>query len=1632
MRIIKRFIQALKYESFGKDILPVVHNSLLILIKANPTAEIMRSLSLYIVYALNEKNAETEDNKEESLQKCCGICALDVLVSFICDPSLISSSLTSSSNHHNESSMTAVFYKKLSKSITVRWILLLLDDSNPKVVKLSLRLLIRMLAILGLKFYNNFIAHNGLDILATTLNKWWFDNEIVVLLYSGVFGISQSQDLGSDLVQFAKRLSKRGNKLQIAMPSFLYLINSLIIYGIEELDSYGKNQLNKNGNNEKFDDITLNLTSLLNSYIIASETSYENIISLKNFFRSDIKWLSDNLTILNKLDCLSYNVKTIEIINAYHNFIRILSHNFIELLFNNDAGNGKFPGNEGSVDFVKVIDNMQNQESSLVLHRLIYPKILEHMQNFKDVLPDLIINGDKSPVFLVCSLKFFESCYESLNSHKWNTDELLRFIEVISNVAEFSELKRINEKYVSKFKDILGDVYLKCFIESIHLSDFETVKKLLINHLLFHQTIYFGNDVLDNKKISTLITLLIKNCELEIEDVEISSLSINALRMLLLYRQNDIEKIVELISAKLDNKFTITANFFNALLVSSDEEVENKIFNDSNVSNVFSENFKIIIEENSTYLQLPKLDDKLVQISNNGFTANEDFINNFEKDNRNWKKSIVSSELSKYYRHIQDHQDNVQFYISIYNNMRIESTRVLYGENTLSFQWYVDSIEGANRMRKRLIPEFDKNDSSVLLLADSNSAKLNESNNENGNNNEEGDSNNREILTSTLSDLSSSSSKNAELTEGFELIDIDQSSTAEEIDLIQEDKNRKVLRSLYIGDKIIDLWNTSQILGLEAIESILIMGNTHLYLIKNYFHCSNNGEIVDIDDAPAEERDPYMQLIIGPKKKNNNNLATNGNNTNGSSQETKLKKDHQTKSWELEKLTSVSKRQFLFRDVALEFFFVDGSSFLITCKTTKERDTIYSKVSHLATGKGIDKDLSQAFKFAAASFSAHNNNNGNGASTSNKFFNKLSNAFNSNSINFSQITKKWQRGEMSNFYYLMIINTLAGRTFNDLTQYPVFPWVIADYSSEELDLSDPNIYRDLTRPMGGQGENRENTFKERYEALASLEDPDAPPFHYGTHYSSAMIVTSYLIRLEPYVQSYLLLQGGKFDHADRLFYSIAKAWNSASKENTTDVRELIPEFFYLPEFLTNENNYNFGKLQDGTPVKDVELPPWAKNDPTIFIQKNREALESPYASSHLHEWIDLIFGYKQRGQSAVEATNVFHHLSYNGAIDLDKIDDEIERRAMTGIIHNFGQTPLQIFTKAHPARDELQSPKLDIKKMLDIPISISESNLKLPIKNIELKDDHWKGHSSLYCNAEKILIRGTGIIGSLSVNGVVFEQLHNSKINALVPYGNRMFLTGSSDGTIHSWKYIIKSSFNSSSSVTIGRKDSFGDSKDGRNSNNSLNFLGVLRAHNSSVIDIKVAPAFNSALSLDERGNVWLLDLVRLNVVRKIKTNNKEKVQNIAIANDTGNIVAASATWIEVFTINGTLIISQNLYEYDPATSNIENKISAIDFAQPNWSFINSSPHHEYWEKSSIIVVGGINKVEVLELKVFAGKWNLTNFRTFNLTSENASGTTIITTVKMKLTTELDGDGTKVGSAEIVCGDNRGRVINWH
>jgi WD40 repeat protein len=100
---------------------------------------------------------------------------------------------------------------------------------------------------------------------------------------------------------------------------------------------------------------------------------------------------------------------------------------------------------------------------------------------------------------------------------------------------------------------------------------------------------------------------------------------------------------------------------------------------------------------------------------------------------------------------------------------------------------------------------------------------------------------------------------------------------------------------------------------------------------------------------------------------------------------------------------------------------------------------------------------------------------------------------------------------------------------------------------------------------------------------------------------------------------------------------------------------------------------------------DVKLPPWAQNVHD-FIRIHRSALESDYVSENLHHWIDLIWGYKQRGEEAVRAHNLFYFLTYEDEINIDTIKDPVQKQSIEDQINNFGQTPSQLLKKPHPKR----------------------------------------------------------------------------------------------------------------------------------------------------------------------------------------------------------------------------------------------------------------------------------------------------------------------------------------------------------
>ncbi|XP_073779911.1 neurobeachin isoform X10 [Danio rerio] len=357
--------------------------------------------------------------------------------------------------------------------------------------------------------------------------------------------------------------------------------------------------------------------------------------------------------------------------------------------------------------------------------------------------------------------------------------------------------------------------------------------------------------------------------------------------------------------------------------------------------------------------------------------------------------------------------------------------------------------------------------------------------------------------------------------------------------------------------------------------------------------------------------------------------------------------------WMFSEIRAVFTRRFLLQNTALEIFMANRTSVMFNFP---DQPTVKKVVYSLpCVGVGTSYGLPQARRISLAS--------------PRQLFKS------------SNMTQRWQRREISNFEYLMFLNTIAGRTYNDLNQYPVFPWVLTNFESEELDLTVPSNFRDLSKPIGALNPKRAVFYADRYESW----DEETPPCHYTTHYSTANSTLHWLVRIEPFTTFFLNANGNKFDHPNRTFSSIARSWRHCQRD-TADVKELIPEFYYLPEMFVNSNGYCLGDRDDGVPVCDVELPAWAKK-PEDFVRINRMALESEFVSCQLHQWIDLIFGYKQRGPEAARALNVFHHLTYEGSVNLDSLaSDPPLREATEAQIQSVGQSPSQLLIEPHPPR----------------------------------------------------------------------------------------------------------------------------------------------------------------------------------------------------------------------------------------------------------------------------------------------------------------------------------------------------------
>ncbi|EAU86631.2 hypothetical protein CC1G_07289 [Coprinopsis cinerea okayama7 len=585
--------------------------------------------------------------------------------------------------------------------------------------------------------------------------------------------------------------------------------------------------------------------------------------------------------------------------------------------------------------------------------------------------------------------------------------------------------------------------------------------------------------------------------------------------------------------------------------------------------------------------------------------------------NADWRKTIQTAESKRLRKTILDMRENRRQISRLTEWSNILTSERGLWPRTQNRNWQLDETEGPHRIRKKMEPLDDRPSSSTRIDA---AAELV-----------------RDVVAPETDNLSVHQPEVPPWAESYEVAstDMDDKQLTEEV---VDDKLRRIRHDLEPGDVIEAVATVARIVGVDSSPGLLIIGKTHVYMLDGVVE-NDEGEVIDASEAPK-------RLLFIP----------------GSTVE--MDGPQKAQRWAHYQIATCSDKRFLFRDVGLEIYFKDSRSLLVVFLDKKRRSEMERKISSIIERNNTDPSVA-------------------GGAPRTPIFGRMGSRVLSNfrADELSSATRRWQAREISNFTYLSILNQISGRTPSDATQYPIFPWVLSDYTSTTLDLTDPASYRDLSKPMGALSPERRQAAETRYSNLQSVEEE---PFHYGTHFSSSMIVCHFLIRLAPFTHMFKTLQGGDWDLPDRLFSDMARAYSSAAYDLRGDVRELIPEFFTCPEFLENYQNLDFGVLQQtGERIHDVKLPPWARDDPLLFIVMNRRALESPYVSENLPQWIDLIWGCKQRD---AESLNVFHPLSYEGSVDLDKIKDDLEREATVGIIHNFGQTPRKLFNTPHPER----------------------------------------------------------------------------------------------------------------------------------------------------------------------------------------------------------------------------------------------------------------------------------------------------------------------------------------------------------
>ena len=362
----------------------------------------------------------------------------------------------------------------------------------------------------------------------------------------------------------------------------------------------------------------------------------------------------------------------------------------------------------------------------------------------------------------------------------------------------------------------------------------------------------------------------------------------------------------------------------------------------------------------------------------------------------------------------------------------------------------------------------------------------------------------------------------------------------------------------------------------------------------------------------------------------------------------------------------------------------------------------------------------------------------------------------------------WLEGKLPTLNYLLLINKYSGRSYNDLTQYLIFPWLLNNYS----DIKDKNNYRKMNLSMAIQDQSNLEIIKKNYDNDKDLTKRS----HFQYHYSNSSYINLYLVRLNPFTYNQIK-QNGHFDSPDRQIESMQDM--CIIFKDFKETSELIPEYFFMVECFLNLNFNFFGRksCKNGKEpiVNNIKL---TNNFSSLLelILFHQNLINSNDITTNINKWIDNIFGENQittkknvinsypvdcyekyvKEEVDQKVSQLNECISEEGSEDLiGKIKKLIkEIKVKTDYAYLFGQCPPQIFQKNHPIFSLLKKYKKATTNYEDNQMK-NDAKISIPDKHLLYLDcKNANNNLFLLCTNEILVYNKTSLklLQTLDIN----------------------------------------------------------------------------------------------------------------------------------------------------------------------------------------------------------------------------------------------------------------------------------------